>query len=79
MRFRFNNERFSIKNRRYDKISFNYEYILGITFNVIGLGIKIQNNPITSGLYATLKSLADLATPLILIIVGYGLKLNENT
>ncbi len=78
MRFRFNNERFSIKKiGDMIKSPLIMSIFLGITFNVIGLGIKIQNNPITSGLYATLKSLADLATPLILIIVGYGLKLNE--
>lgn len=75
MGFRFKNERFSIRKIvEIIKSPFIISIFLGIIFNVIGLGIKIQNNLITSGFYTTLEYLASLATPLILIIIGYGLK-----
>ncbi|WP_273225593.1 malate permease [Geosporobacter ferrireducens] len=50
---------------------------LGILFNITGLGTFIQENPFSKGFYITLQYLSSLATPLILIIIGYGLKFDK--
>lgn len=50
---------------------------LGILFNITGLGTFIQENPFSKGFYITLQYLSNLATPLILIIIGYGLKFDK--
>ncbi len=50
---------------------------LGILFNMLGLGEWLRSNPIATGVYTTLEYLANLATPLILIIIGYGLNLEK--
>ncbi len=50
---------------------------LGILFNVLGLGEWLRSNPVATGIYTTLEYLSNLATPLILIIIGYGLKLKK--
>lgn len=51
--------------------------LLGIILNIMKLGTWIQQNPLTSGMYVTIEYLSNMATPLILIIIGFGLKLDE--
>ncbi|SDZ22621.1 hypothetical protein SAMN05660462_02290 [Proteiniborus ethanoligenes] len=50
---------------------------LGIILNLTGLGTSIHYNPIAKGLYTTIEYLSNLSTPLILIIIGYGLRFNK--
>lgn len=51
--------------------------ILGIIFNLAGFGTSIHNNSITKGIYITIEYLSNISTPLILIIIGYGLRFNK--
>lgn len=50
---------------------------LGIILNLTGLRTSIHYNPIAKGLYTTVEYLSNLSTPLILIIIGYGLRFNK--
>ncbi len=51
--------------------------VFGLLFNILGLENLIRSFPLTMGLYTTLEYLSSLAMPLMLIIVGYGLKFNK--
>lgn len=51
--------------------------VLGILVNVLGLSPFFMENTIGAGLFTTIKYLASIATPMILIIVGYGLVLRK--
>ena len=50
---------------------------LGILLNIFGFNPIIQSNGVLRGIYATIEYLSSLSIPLILVIIGYGLKLNE--
>jgi malate permease and related proteins len=52
--------------------------LLGIILNLTGYGRLLYTNPILKGVYATMQHIANLATPLVLMIVGYGLKLEKS-
>jgi predicted permease len=78
MRMTLKKERFSMSIAKdMIKSPLIVSVILGITLNIMGLGLWIQENPFTKGFYMTLQYLSNLATPLILIIVGYGLKFDR--
>ena len=49
----------------------------GIGLNLLGLREVLSEYPITGGLMYTLQFLANLTIPLILIIVGYGIKFDR--
>ncbi len=51
--------------------------IIGILLNLAGLNDIIHSNQILKGAYNTIEYLSKLSTPFILIIIGYGLKLNK--
>jgi hypothetical protein len=51
--------------------------LLGILFNVLGWRQALGSLPVTGAVMATLGFLANLTIPLILIIVGYGIKLDR--
>jgi predicted permease len=51
--------------------------IASIILNILGLAALLYQAPITGGLMFTLEFLANLTIPLILIIVGYGIKLDR--
>lgn len=51
--------------------------IFGLLINIIGLTTYFIQNPLLKGLDLTLEYLASISTPLILIIIGYGLKINK--
>jgi hypothetical protein len=51
--------------------------VLGIVLNVTGYGKMFQLNPVLKGIYSTIQYIGNLATPTILIIVGYGLKFKK--
>lgn len=51
--------------------------LASLFFNIIGLGNSLYQLPITGGILATLVFLSPLTIPLILIIVGYGVKIDK--
>ncbi len=51
--------------------------LAGVIFNLLGLSLWLDETPVTGGVMATLRILSGLAIPLILIIVGYGIKLDR--
>lgn len=51
--------------------------LIGIILNTIGLNEFIHSSQILKGLYNTAEYLSKVSTPLILIIIGYGLKINK--
>lgn len=78
MQVKFRKQKFSLKTAiEIIKSPIMLSIFLGIFFNIAGLGIWIQNNPIANGFYTTLEYLSNIATPLILIIIGFGLKFNK--
>lgn len=52
--------------------------LLGIILNIIGLQQFLYDFPLTGAIMATLQYLGNLTIPLILIIIGYGLKLDRS-
>ncbi|GIK41114.1 MAG: auxin efflux carrier [Chloroflexota bacterium] len=51
--------------------------LLGILLNIVGAQEALCRLPITGALMATLQFLGNLTIPIILIIVGYGIKLDR--
>ncbi|MBN1965098.1 MAG: hypothetical protein JW910_10645 [Anaerolineae bacterium] len=52
--------------------------LLGLAGNALGLAENLGTWPVTGGIVAALAFLRDLTIPLILIIVGYGIKLDRH-
>lgn len=52
--------------------------LAGILFNILGIQEFLYEGPVTGALIATLQFLSNLVIPLILIIVGYGIKLDRH-
>ncbi|MBB6216159.1 hypothetical protein HNQ80_002258 [Anaerosolibacter carboniphilus] len=78
MRMKLKNERLSMDiAKEMIKSPLIISVVLGVVLNIMGLGVWIQEYSFTKGLYTTLQYLSNLATPLILIIVGYGLKFDK--
>lgn len=50
---------------------------LGILLNILGFNTIIKTNGVLKGIYTTIEYLSTLSIPLIIIIIGYGLKINE--
>ena len=48
----------------------------GIAFNILGMQAFLYDKPVTGAVMATLGFLSNLTIPLILIIVGYGIRLD---
>lgn len=51
--------------------------IFGIGINLLGLSHYLTDNAILNGLYLSLEYMSKIATPLILIVIGYGLSFNK--
>ena len=51
--------------------------LLGIALNVAGARPILYDFPVTAGIMAMLQFLANLTIPLILIIIGYGIKFDR--
>jgi len=52
--------------------------LAGIALNLLGAEAFLYEQPVTGGLMATLGYLSVLTIPLILVIVGYGIKLDRS-
>ncbi|KGM95409.1 malate permease [Clostridium botulinum] len=51
--------------------------ILGVVFNLLGVGAYFKVNPLLKGVFTTIQYIANLGTPLILMIIGYDLRFNK--
>ena len=49
----------------------------GILINILGIGGYFSSNFLLKGAYSAIQYIADIAIPLILIVIGYGLKFNR--
>jgi len=52
--------------------------LASLLLNIMGLGKSLYQLPIAGGIMATLNFLSPLTIPLILIIVGYGVKIDRS-
>ncbi|WP_432662172.1 malate permease [Wukongibacter baidiensis] len=78
LKIRFKNARFSIDDiKGFLKSPIILSIVLGIALNILGFEVWFQERALLKGIYETLKYLANLATPLILIIIGFGFKFNK--
>jgi predicted permease len=79
LEIKLSNKKFSVEMMKgFMKSPLIIMIALGIILNVTGLAILVQENFILKGIYTTIQYIANLATPTILIIVGYGLKINHS-
>ena len=75
---KFAGEKFSIKTiESFIKSPFVLSVVLGLLINISGFNEIITNNPILLGFEKFLENLSVVLSPLILIIVGYDMKLNK--
>ncbi|WP_316861466.1 hypothetical protein [uncultured Cohaesibacter sp.] len=51
--------------------------VAGLLCNFLGLGEIIKSAPVLSSLYGTMKLLSGMAIPLILLVVGYGIRIRR--
>ncbi len=51
--------------------------IIGVILNLSGFTAVIQGNQLLKGIYITIEYLSRISTPFILLIIGYGLKVNK--
>lgn len=78
LKIKFNGEKFSLKGiKGFLKSPIIFSIILGIAFNTLGVANVFHEGIFLKGIYGTMEYLASLATPLILIIIGFGLKFNK--
>ncbi|WP_432406210.1 AEC family transporter [Wukongibacter sp. M2B1] len=78
LKIRFKNAKFSMSDiKGFLKSPIILSIILGVVFNILSFESWFEKSQLLKGVYETLKYLANLATPLILIIIGFGLKFNE--
>lgn len=76
---KMNNESFSKKTIiNFIKSPIIIAIISGVLINALGFNQWIQNIPILKGVELTITALASMTTPLILIIIGYGIKLERS-
>ncbi|QUH30895.1 AEC family transporter [Vallitalea guaymasensis] len=74
----FSNEKLSLKTLKGFLTSpLIIALVLGITVNVLGLSNLLHEQPVLNGLYVTLEYFSEIATPLILIVIGYGLSFDK--
>lgn len=74
----FSNEKLSLKTLKGFLTSpLIIALVLGITINVLGLSNLLHEQPVLNGLYVTLEYFSQIATPLILIVIGYGLSFDK--
>jgi len=78
LKIKFNNEKFSTSTIiEMLKSPLIIGVVLGIVLNITGFKSFIYAIGILKGIFITIQYMANIATPLILIIVGYDLKINK--
>lgn len=77
-RLKFTNQRFEIKSLfDFLKSPLILAIVSGLIVNLLGWNRYFQTNFLLLGLTNTLEYLASLATPVILIIIGYGIRMER--
>lgn len=78
LEFRFNDKKFSIHIiKELFKSPLLISIFVGILFNLLGLANLFKSNALLIGVYTTIQYIANLGTPLILLIIGFTLKFNK--
>ena len=78
LRKQFNGEKFGIATlKNFIKSPVIIAILLGVMVNLFGLAIFFEKNVFLKGLALTLESLGSVTTPLIFIVVGYGIHLEK--
>lgn len=78
MKIKFKGESFSVEViKGFLKSPLIIAIILGLALNISGYNLIFEQNPLLKGIDYVLQDLSSLATPLILIIIGFGLKFNK--
>lgn len=78
LKMKFNNERFSIDTiKGFLNSPLIISIILGLLLNIMKVEKIFFENTLFMGVDITLNYLSSLATPIILIIIGFGLKINK--
>ena len=79
MEMKLTNKKFSVEMAKgFVKSPLIIMIVLGIVMNISGYGKLFQLNPYLRGVYATIQYIGNLATPSILMIVGYGLRFKKS-
>ncbi|WP_052221782.1 AEC family transporter [Clostridium homopropionicum] len=78
LKIKFNNDKFTASTIiEMIKSPLIIGVVLGILLNITGFKGFIHEVGILKGIFTTIQYMANIATPLILIIVGYDLKINK--
>ena len=79
LKFDLNHEKFSLQTvSNFMKSPMIMGVITGLLLNIFKINTIILNNFILKGFYDGLDALAGIATPLILIVTGYGMVINKH-
>ncbi|TCK93257.1 hypothetical protein EDC19_1448 [Natranaerovirga hydrolytica] len=79
LKMKFNGEGFSFAViKGFAKSPLILSIVLGLFINILSINIILENNPLFNGIMNTIEYFSVIATPIILIIVGYGLKLDPH-
>lgn len=78
LKFKFQDEKISLKLLKgVVKSPLLISVFVGISFNLLGFGVYFKEVQALKGVYTTIKYLADIGNPLILIIIGYDLRFDK--
>lgn len=78
LQFDFNNEKFRFKELiKVFKSAILISIFAGLTLNIIGLKPLFFENPLLKGVYGAIEYLGSVATPLILIAIGFGIEVKK--
>lgn len=78
LEIRFNEKKFSIHLlKELFKSPLLVGMFIGILFNLLGFGELFKTSALLAGVYTTIQYVANLGTPLILLIIGFTLKFNK--
>lgn len=78
LKIKFNDEKFSVSVfKGFLKSPILLSIFIGIALNLLGIGVYFHSKPLLRGIYTTIQYISNLGTPLILIIIGFDLKLDK--
>ncbi len=78
MKIKFKGESFSMDVvKGFFKSPLILSIVIGLILNITGYSSLFETNFIMKGIEITLEYIANMATPMILIIIGFGLRINK--
>lgn len=78
LELRFNDKKFSIHIlKELFKSPLLISIFVGMIFNILGFAELFRTNALLIGFYSTIQYIANLGTPLILLIIGFTLRFNK--